>query len=60
MAKNGISFFFFLRGITFCLSGVSIPYHEIDHKCLSVKTILSSHVIKKWVWPQDCGLQTSG
>lgn len=46
--KNGISnfFFFFYMGCI-CLIGVNVFYHETDHKGLSVKTLVSSQVIKK-------------
>lgn len=40
-----ISFFFYMGCI--CLIGVNVFYHEIDHKGLSVKTLVSSQVIKK-------------
>ena len=46
--KNEISnFFFFFDMGSICLIGVNVSYHEIDHKGLSVKTIVSSQVIKK-------------
>ena len=39
-------FFFFDMG-SICLIEVNVSYHETDHKGLSVKTIVSSQVIKK-------------